>query len=114
LEDVFSSTGRFSAYGTPTDIKIKKSGIEDGYKIIEVTFSTLSQATQTEIPRTALIAAILPPESDQVVMLVSSTTTNRWKKKNGVSETIKDVVTSFRATSAPKSNLKIRVKDRKS
>merc|ERR1712129_119672 len=114
LEEVFSSTGRFAAYGAPTDIKIKKSDIIDGYKIIEVTFSTLSQATQTEIPRTALIAAVLPPESDQVEMLVSSTTTNRWRKKNGVSEKIKDVVTSFRATSAPKSSLKIRVKDRKS
>jgi len=113
LDQLFSSnTGRFSSYGTPTDIKLKQSSLmdNDNYKILEVNFSTLSQSTQTEIPRTALISATIPNGLDQVVMLVSSATTVRYKKGKGVMDAVKDSAMSFRANPSPKSNLKVRVK----
>lgn len=112
LDELFSSTGRFSSYGTPTDIKLKQSSLveNDNYKLLEVNFSTLSQSTMTEIPRTALISATIPKGLDQVVMLVSSATTLRYKKGKGVMDAVKDSAMSFRASPAPKSNLKVRVK----
>ena len=42
---LFSSTGRFSFYGAPTDIKVKKSEMDGNYRIIELVFSNLSQST---------------------------------------------------------------------
>jgi hypothetical protein len=118
LERLFSPTGRFSFYGPPTDIKVKKSttttinGSGDAeYRIIELGFSTLSQSTQTEIPRTAILVATIPAGSNQAVVLTASTSSSRWKK-NGGEEMVKNVVNSFRATPAPKTNLKIRGKER--
>ena len=114
LDQLFSSnTGRFSSYGTPTDIKIKQTSLleNDNYKLLEVNFSTLSQSTQTEIPRTALISATIPSGLDQVVMLVSSATTLRYKKGKGVMDNVKESALSFRANPAPKSNLKVRIKE---
>ena len=118
LERLFSPTGRFSFYGPPTDIKVKKSytssessagGAE--YRFVELGFSTLSQSTQTEIPRTAILVATIPPGSNQAVILTASTSSSRWKKSGG-EESVKNVVNSFRATPAPKTNMKIRGKGR--
>ena len=50
VKTLFSSTGRFSFYGQPTDIKVKSSVMKDNYRVLDVGFSTLSQSTQTEIP----------------------------------------------------------------
>lgn len=53
---LFSSTGRFSFYGQPTDVKVKKdSGKEGSYRYLEIVFSNLSQSTNAEIPRTSLV-----------------------------------------------------------
>jgi hypothetical protein len=111
VQTLFSETGRFSFYGTPTDIKVKKSQTnEDGtYRILDVTFSTLSQATNAEIPRNARIVSTVPTGSKQAVMLVGSASAARWKK--GSDKTVAATIDSFRAVPAPKSNLTIRVKD---
>lgn len=108
LDRLFDPTGRFSLYGAPTDIKVKKSRVEGNRRFIEVAFANLSQATNAEIPRKALIVASIPEGTDNAVMLVGSTTSTRWKK--GGEETVNNIADSFRAVQAPKSNLKVRPK----
>uniref|UniRef100_A0A7S4EQN6 PsbP C-terminal domain-containing protein n=1 Tax=Pseudo-nitzschia australis TaxID=44445 RepID=A0A7S4EQN6_9STRA len=114
IKSLFGPRGRFSFYGQPTDVKVKKSTLSaDGsYKILDVNFSTLSQATQSEVPRKSRIIATLPKGSDQVVMLVGSSSATRWSK--GSEKTVGAAVDSFRATAAPQTNLKLRAvsKDR--
>mmetsp|Transcript_8508 Transcript_8508/g.13834 ORF Transcript_8508/g.13834 Transcript_8508/m.13834 type:complete len:295 (+) Transcript_8508:1-885(+) len=107
-ESLFGSSGRFSFYGAPTDIKVKKSDVDGSYRYLEIVFSNLSQSTNAEIPRTALVAATIPEGTDNVVMLVGSATSNRWKR--GAEKTVRDTVGSFKATLAPKSGMKIRAK----
>ena len=110
--ELFSPTGRFSLYGQPTDIKIRKATTTGDYRIIDVSFSTLSQSTQTEIPRYARITATIPKGATQAIMLVGSASASRWKK--GSDQTIASVVNSFRAVPAPQSSLKMRAKERDS
>jgi len=110
LERLFDPTGRFSFYGPPTDIKVKSSRVEGNNRYIELTFSSLSQSTNAEIPRKALLVATIPEGSENAVMLVGSATANRWKK--GSDKEIQQTIDSFRAVAAPKSNLKLRAKDR--
>ncbi len=111
LETVFSPTGRFSFYGEPTNVKVKKntsSNDDDTIRILEITFSTLSQSTQTEIPRNAIVAVTIPKGTQQAVMLVASSNASRWKK--GSETTLRNVVSTFRAVPAPPTNLKVRAK----
>lgn len=110
LDRLFSPTGRFSFYGPPTDIKVKESKVDGNYRLLEVSYSNLSQSTNAEIPRRALVAATIPEGTENAVMLVASSTTARWKK--GTEEQVRGTIASFRATSAPKSNLKLRPKQR--
>lgn len=113
LESLISPTSRFSFYGTPTDVKVKKSIFDDkNYRIIDMAFSTLSQSTQTEIPRRARIAATIPDGGVQAVMLVGSASSQRWNK--GSDNEIGKVIESFRAFPAPSTSLKVRGKERRS
>lgn len=109
---LFNPTGRFSFYGPPTDIKIKKSEMKGNRRELEMSFSTLSQSTQTEIPRKAKLVAVVPEGMDQAVMLVGSTSSLRWKK--GGEEQVDRVMDSFRAIPAPQTSLKVRAKERRS
>ena len=108
IKSLFGPRGRFSFYGQPTDIKVKKSTLGDdgSYKILDVSFSTLSQATQTEVPRRSKIVATLPKGSNQAVLLVGSASAARWSK--GADKSVGATIDSFRATAAPPSNLKLR------
>jgi hypothetical protein len=108
LDSLFKADGRFSFYGPPTDVKVKSSDIKGAYKVMDISFSTISQATQTEIPRKARVAATIPSGTDQAVMLVASSSAIRWKK--GSETAIASTIDSFRAVQAPASSLKIRVK----
>jgi hypothetical protein len=112
IKSLFSPTGRFSFYGQPTDIKVKSSTMssDSQYKIMDVSFSTLSQATQTEIPRIARIKITVPSGSRQAVMLVASASASRWKK--GSDKAVALTVDSFQAVAAPQSGLKVRAKER--
>ena len=105
---IFSPTGRFSFYGQPTDIKVKKSDVVENRRYLEVSFSNLSQSTNAEIPRTALVVATIPEGTDDVVMLVGSANASRWKK--GAEKSVRSTVESFRVSLAPKSGLKVRAK----
>jgi hypothetical protein len=111
VDQLFQPTGRFSFYGTPTDIKVKDSFVKGGYKFLDMGFSTLSQSTQTEIPRRAQVVATIPDGTGQVVMLIGSASATRWNK--GSKEAIASVTESFRAIPAPTSSLKMRAKERR-
>jgi len=110
LDNLLASTGRFSLYGAPTDVKIQKSTTKEGKRIIDLSFSTLLQSTQSEIPRKAQLVATLPPGSSQAVMLVGSATASRWKK--GANQEIFNTMDSFQAIPAPQTSLKLRRKER--
>jgi hypothetical protein len=110
---LFAPAGRFSFYGEPTDIKIisKEASMHNNYRTIDVSFSTLSQSTNTEIPRRATIVATIPEGTDRAVMLVGSASALRWKK--GANAQVTKTVETFRAIPAPESKLKSRVKERR-
>jgi len=59
----------------------------------------------------AMVTALIPKNTDNVVMLVASAAASRWKK-DGVKDTVISTVESFRVVPSPKSNLKVRVKQR--
>lgn len=107
-DSLFSTNGRFSFYGAPTDIKVRKSEVNGAYRYLEIVFSNLSQSTNAEIPRTALVAATIPEGTNDVVMLVGSATSNRWKR--GAEGPVRETVGSFKATLAPTSGMKVRAK----
>jgi len=106
LDQLFAKTGRFSFYGSPTNIKVKKSQVVGNNRVIEFSFANLSQSTNAEIPRTGIMVATKPENSDQVVMLVGSATSNRWKK--GSDKAVMDTIASFNASPSPKSAMKVR------
>lgn len=108
LDQLFAPTGRFSFYGAPTNLKVKKSEIVDGKRIIQFSFANLSQSTNAEIPRTAIMVASIPEGMDQAVMLVGSSTTTRWNK--GSETAIRSTIDSFNAAPSPKTSLKVRMK----
>eukprot|EP00580_Thalassiosira_gravida_P002285 CAMPEP_0201601552 /NCGR_PEP_ID=MMETSP0492-20130828/2507_1 /ASSEMBLY_ACC=CAM_ASM_000837 /TAXON_ID=420259 /ORGANISM="Thalassiosira gravida, Strain GMp14c1" /LENGTH=326 /DNA_ID=CAMNT_0048064821 /DNA_START=22 /DNA_END=1002 /DNA_ORIENTATION=+ len=116
LERLFDPTGRFSFYGPPTDVKVKKSTLVDDdsgerRRMLQLTFSNLSQSTNAEIPRNAVVVATIPKGTENAVMIVASSNSSRWRKGGGESRAM-EIVDSFRAVPAPKSNMKLRVKDR--
>ncbi|KAL7447533.1 hypothetical protein ACHAXM_010811 [Skeletonema potamos] len=110
MQRLFDPTGRFSFYGPPTDVKVKKSTMVNGQRLLEVSFSNLSQSTNAEIPRNAVIMATIPKGTDNAVMLVASANASRWKK--GADFTSRAIVDSFSAIPSPKTSLKLRAKDR--
>uniref|UniRef100_A0A7S2I576 PsbP C-terminal domain-containing protein n=1 Tax=Haptolina brevifila TaxID=156173 RepID=A0A7S2I576_9EUKA len=90
LKSVFSTEGRFGAYGAPVDVKIL--GSEKGVKrILEVSFNALSPG-QNEVPRRALVAAIQPEGAADLVMFVGGSTAGQWKK---VEPSIRKMASSF-------------------
>lgn len=112
VDQLMGPTGRFSSYGTPTDIKIRGSSTNGNYRTMDVSFSTLSQSTQTELPRRARIVATIPEGTQQAVLLVGSASQTRWNQQS--KDAIAAVTNSFRATPAPVSSLRLRAKERRS
>lgn len=112
VDSIFGPMGRFSAYGEPTDVRVQSSKVDGAYRIVDVTFSTLSQSTQTEIPRHAMLVATIPQGANQAVVLVGSASASRWKK--GSKSLIASAGESFRAIPAPPSEMKARAKPRPS
>jgi hypothetical protein len=110
LNNIFSSTGRFSFYGPPTDVKVKKSYMDGNNRVIELGFSILSQSTGAEIPRLAIVVASIPEGTDQAVMLATSSTATRWRK--GTEKDARKTAESFKASASPKTGMKVRAKVR--
>lgn len=109
-KSLFSPTGRFSFYGPPTDVKVKKSYMEGKNRVIELGFSILSQSTGAEIPRLAIITATIPEGTDEAVMLATSTTATRWRK--GTEKDCRKTAESFNVSLSPKTGMKVRAKAR--
>lgn len=99
-KSLFSPTGRFSSYGQPSAIKVKKSYMSGKNRIIELSFSILSQSTGAEIPRTGIIAATIPEGADEAVMLVASSTASRWSRVT--EKDCRKTVESFNVSNSPK------------
>jgi hypothetical protein len=112
VDQLFAPTGRFSFYGPPTDVKVQKSTLEGDLRTVDLSFSTVSQATQTEIPRKARLTATIPSGSNQAVMLIVSSSAPRWKKSD-VEKGAAQVMDSFRAIPAPRTSLTTRGKERR-
>jgi hypothetical protein len=112
VDQLMGPTGRFSSYGTPTDVKIRGSTMNGNYRTMDVSFSTLSQSTQTELPRRARIVATIPEGTQQAVLLVGSASQTRWNQQS--KDAIVAVTDSFRAIPAPASSLRLRAKERRS
>ena len=110
INQLLAPTGRFSFYGPPTDMKVLKSTQEGNYRFLDIRFSTVSQATQTEIPRRARLVATIPEGSAQAIMLIASASAFRWKK--GADKAVESTVASFRAIPAPQTSMKVRGKER--
>jgi hypothetical protein len=86
-------------YGTPTDVKIKKlEESSTGVIIYQASFTTLTPAMR-ESERQAYISAQVV--GDGLFLLVTSTTSSRFRKLN----VLKEVATSFSAVPAPRSIL---------
>ena len=101
---IFSAANRFGAYGAPTDIRVLKSkAAPSGQRILEVEFSALSPGL-SEIPRRAIIAAIKPEGSNDVVMLVAGSTASRWKR--GAEEGARVAIDSFRVSNVRATKLR--------
>lgn len=109
LDQLFAPTGRFSFYGAPTNVKVKKSETVDNKRIVTFSFSNLSQSTNAEIPRNAIMVASIPEGLDQAVMLVGSSNSNRWKSK-GAEAAVTSTIESFNASLSPKTSMKVRAK----
>jgi hypothetical protein len=112
LDNLFAPTGRFSFYGAPTDLKIKSSEMVGNKRVIKFSFANLSQSTNAEIPRSAVMVASKPENAEQAVMLVSSATSTRWRK--GSEKLAMDTIESFNASPSPKTSLKVRRKEKDS
>ena len=94
------------------DVKVKKSQlIDNDRRVIELTFSNLSQSTNAEIPRNAVLVATIPKGTDNATMLVASSNSSR-RRKGGAGGRARDIVESIRAVPAPKTDMKVRAKDR--
>lgn len=79
---------------------------------MEVSFSNLSQSTNAEIPRKAVVTASIPAGSGNAILLVGSASASRWKR--GAEESVWETIHSFRAVPAPKTSMKLRPKARDS
>jgi len=79
VSTVFSSQGRFGAYGTPADVSVVKSEMKGGTRYVDIGFSALTP-NGSEQRRHAVVAAVMPQGSEDCVMLVGGTTELRWKK----------------------------------
>jgi len=112
LDNLFAPTGRFSFYGAPTDLKIKSSEMVGNKRVVKFSFANLSQSTNAEIPRSAVMVASKPENAEQAVMLVSSATSTRWRK--GSEKLAMDTIESFNASPSPKTSLKVRRKEKDS
>lgn len=105
-KSVLSTEGRFGAYGAPTDVKVLSSG-KGSKRLLDITFSALSPG-QAEVPRRALIAAVQPVGSSDVVMLVSGSTLGQWKRSEPA---LRKMVSSFEIERTRPTNIKRKAKN---
>mmetsp|Transcript_14733 Transcript_14733/g.21043 ORF Transcript_14733/g.21043 Transcript_14733/m.21043 type:complete len:337 (+) Transcript_14733:57-1067(+) len=104
-DTLFSKSGKYGMYGTPTDVKVKRVKVQEGQgesgKALYIANFTTLTPSMRESERKAFIAASVV--GDGVFMLVASTTSARFK---GQESLLRQVVDSFDCVQAPKSSLR--------
>ena len=105
-------TGRFGSYSAPQITGASTSKLTSALdekrqqvatRFVDVSFNALSQSG-FEVPRRGVIAALQPAGSSDVLMLVCSVGSARWKK--GGEEDVRLAAESFRVTRSRPSNLR--------
>lgn len=102
---VFGPKGKYGAYGTPTDIRVRRAvgrgeGDPTNAALYTATFTTLTPS-MIESDRKALIAVSVV--GDGVFMLVVGTTAARFKKQEGL---LMRAAESFSVVEAPKTGMR--------
>ena len=100
IDSIFGSTGKYGMYGSPTDVKIRKIDSEGKNELYLASFTTLTPAMR-ESDRKAYISTSIV--GGGVFMLVSGTTTSRWKTQEPL---LRKTAESFICTEAPKSSFR--------
>lgn len=99
LATICDVTGRYGAYGAPVDGKVlaDDKGSSDK-RLLDVSFNVL-RPDGAEAPRKAVVSAVQPAGTSEVVLLVSSAPSAAWKK-GGEAEARKSAA-SFRVATRP-------------
>jgi len=100
---VLGVEGRYGSYGAPIDIKVLADTTSGATRSFDVSFTALSPG-MAEVPRRAVLTATQGGSGD-VIMLVSGTSSTRWKKSGGEAAARK-ASSSFRVLSTRPSALK--------
>jgi hypothetical protein len=95
IGNLFSSKGKYGAYGEPTDIKIRTLDTSSG--LLSISFTAYTPAMR-ESERKLYVN--IQFAEDSLVMLVTGTTLQRFKSQE---EMLRQVADSFVVISAPKS-----------
>eukprot|EP00965_Chrysotila_dentata_P218884 6190823-Pleurochrysis_carterae.AAC.2 len=101
---ILSLDGRYGAYGAPTDVKVLSDSAENGRRMLDISFTALSPGSAA-IERRAVVSAMQPPGSKDVLMLIGSTSASRWKKAGGEASA-RQAAESLRVVSTRPTNLK--------
>mmetsp|Transcript_14308 Transcript_14308/g.25495 ORF Transcript_14308/g.25495 Transcript_14308/m.25495 type:complete len:379 (+) Transcript_14308:49-1185(+) len=102
-DNIFSTVGRYGAYGAPSSMTInKKSKKADDLRLLEVSFSTLSPS-QREVERRCLISVLQPKGSQNAVMLVAGTSAFTWAQ---LEPTLRKMASSLKVASVRPTALK--------
>jgi hypothetical protein len=100
LESVLSQKGKFGAYGTPMDVRVRAT--EGDPSLYSVRFLTLTPG-EIETERQILVKAVPIRAASSLVLLVVGTTRLRYPKQK---EALQRVVDSFEAVPAPATKLR--------
>jgi len=101
VDSIFGQTGKFGAYGEPTDVKVQKVPEEQNKKdLYLVTFTTLTPAMRESDRKVYISTRVV---GDGVFMLVTGTTSGRFRSQEGL---LRKVAESFDCVEAPKSGLR--------
>ena len=101
---LFSTEGRYGAYGSPTDIKIKETAADGDSRNFEVSFTVLSPG-MAEVPRKGVLRALPAPGTSDVLLLTASASAKRWTKSKAAAEA-SGITSSLRVTSTRPTTLK--------
>ncbi|GFH59814.1 hypothetical protein CTEN210_16290 [Chaetoceros tenuissimus] len=99
-DTILAQTGKFGAYGQPTDVKVSKVDNNGKRDLYLLSFTTLTPAMR-ESDRKYYVSCKVIGES--VYMLVTGTTLGRFKSQENLLKKISD---SFEVVEAPKSSLR--------
>mmetsp|Transcript_99963 Transcript_99963/g.177359 ORF Transcript_99963/g.177359 Transcript_99963/m.177359 type:complete len:326 (-) Transcript_99963:76-1053(-) len=96
-------TGRYGSYGAPSEVKWKGVGdSSDAVRKLKVSFNTASP-NNVDVPRKGIVTALKTEGSQDVVMLMSSTTASRWGE--GGEQEAGQAAQTFRIASTRKTKL---------